>query len=272
VQDVRLTSALPTVADLMPDAPQFAHPVKATDPVLPSPDMTPVAERSCDITAEASPAPAAQVLLDVSAPCHQTARVTVHHSGMFFTEKTDAAGTISLTIPALAEQAVYIVAFSDGEGAVAQTQVADIADYNRVVLQWSGAAGFELHAREFGAAYGSAGHVWAGSAVASLARLESGTGGYLTHHGREDVAEPHSVEIYTFPATMSGRNGQIDLSVEAEITPTNCGLEIEAQTLERDASGALRSKSLTLAVPGCDAVGDYLVLNNLFDDMKVAAR
>ncbi len=269
VQDVRLTSALPNVAGVMSDPPEAQQTSKA---VPAAPDPITIAKKACDITADASPAPAAQVALEVSAPCHNKARLTVHHNGMFFTERTDAEGQISLTVPALSEQAVYIVAFSDGEGAVAQTRVDDIADYNRVVLQWSGAAGFELHAREFGAEYGSEGHVWAGSADATLARLERGTGGYLTHHGRDDVGEPHSAEIYTFPATMSGRNGQIDLSVEAEITSTNCGLEIEAQTLERDASGVLRSKIVTLAVPGCDAVGDYLVLNNILDDMKVAAR
>ena len=71
---------------------------------------------------------------------------------------------------------------------------------------------------------------------------------------------------------MSGRNGHIDLSIEAEINTRNCGLEIEAQALELTREDGLRTRNLTLAVPGCDAIGDYLVLNNVFEDMKVAAR
>lgn len=266
VQEVMLTSALPKLAEIASDA--LGSATREPNPrtaALP-------AEEACEMSATATASLAATATLDLTAPCHADQRVTVHHNGMFFADRTDADGRLRLTVPGLSEQAVFIFAFSDGEGAVAQTRLPEMTAFNRVVLQWTGLAGFELHAREFGAEYGSAGHVWRGADVASLDNLINGTGGHMTSFGRTDIREPHFAEVYTFPANMSGRNGQIDLSVEAEITAANCGLEIEAQTHEHVEGRVGRTRNLTLAVPGCDAIGDYLVLNNVLDDMKVAAR
>lgn len=272
VQDITLTSALPQVS-LATAAVDTLIGVESADEPVPLPDEQASEAQSCDIIANAQATSAATVALDIVAPCHTSERVTIHHNGMFFTELTDTSGKLSLEVPSLAEQAVYIFAFSDGQGAIAQTDIPNLTAFNRVVLQWRGqAAGFGLHAREFGAEYGEEGHIWRGSQIASMDRLIEGTGGFLHSLGNVAVVEPHIAEIYTFPADMSGRNGQIDLTVEAEVTARNCGLEIEAQTLERDAAGRLRTQNLTLAMPGCDAIGDYLVLNNVLEDMKVAAQ
>ena len=62
------------------------------------------------------------------------------------------------------------------------------------------------------------------------------------------------------------------LSVETEVSQANCGLEIEAQSLEVGTQGTVKTQNLTLAVPECDAIGDFLVLNNLLQDLKVAAK
>lgn len=271
-QDITLTSALPQVAAAATTA-VVAPELQPEPQPEPEPQTAAVETQSCDIIANARARSAAIVALDVVAPCHTFERVTVHHNGMFFTEQTDESGGLSLEVPSLAEKAVYIFAFSDGLGAVAQTETPDLAAFNRVVLQWRGQeAGFGLHAREFGAEYGVEGHVWRESKDTSMDRLIEGKGGHLLSLGNVKVVEPHIAEIYTFPADMSGRNGHVDLSVEAEVTARNCGLEIEAQTIERDGTGRLRTQNLTLAMPGCDTIGDYLVLNNVLEDMKVAAQ
>jgi hypothetical protein len=62
------------------------------------------------------------------------------------------------------------------------------------------------------------------------------------------------------------------MSVEAEITATNCGLEIEAQSLELLGDESIKTQNLTLDVPECDAIGGFLVLNNLLADLKIAAK
>jgi len=102
--------------------------------------------------------------------------------------------------------------------------------------------------------------------------LTSGDNGLLTRLGDTQATEPLMVEIYTFPSQMSARPGVIDMTVEAEVTASNCGLEIEAQSLEISAGGRLKTQNLTLSVPDCDAVGSFLVLNNLVGDLKVAGN
>ena len=59
---------------------------------------------------------------------------------------------------------------------------------------------------------------------------------------------------------------------EAEVTAQNCGQVIEAQSLELGDGGRLRTQYLTMTAPDCDAIGDFLVLNNLVDDPKIAAN
>jgi hypothetical protein len=162
---------------------------------------------------------------------------------------------------------VFIVAFGNGKGAVATAQVADLAQIDRVVLQWRGDTGFELHALEFGAGYGDPGHVWSGADP-----RPAGTGGFVLRLGDPATLEPQLAEIYSFPIALSDHAGTVSLSVEAEVTDRNCGRDISAQSLEMRASGGLRTRELELSIPNCTALGDFLVLNNLMDDLKIAAR
>ena len=79
-------------------------------------------------------------------------------------------------------------------------------------------------------------------------------------------------EIYTFPRDTLNGDGTERLSIEAEVTEANCGQDTLARTLESDVEGAVAVIELTFTVPGCDAVGDYLVLQNLLQDLRVATN
>ncbi|QBF34092.1 hypothetical protein [Thalassococcus sp. S3] len=260
LEDITLTSAQ---ADL-PDT--DGTPEADFSGVVPELPQDPVAPQLvCDVSADAEPMPGAMVRLSVRAPCYVNSRLTVHHSGMMFTAVTGADGDLDVDVPALAEAAVFIVAFENGEGSVAQTEVPTLRLYDRVGLQWSGKSGLQIHAREFGATYGEAGHVWSGAADAVY-------GGFVVRLGDIETLMPRMVEIYTFPSATADRAGLIALSVEAEITEATCGREVEAQALEMRSTGDLRTRDLVLPVPNCTAVGDFLVLNNLLDDLKIAAK
>lgn len=273
VQEITLTSAEFDSGITLPEA--EAGVVKASAPAglsLPEAPQAVVApELSCDITARARPIAAAMVDLTMEAPCLPNERVTVHHNGMVFTETTSGTGTINLALPALSVEAVFILAFTNGDGAVAQTRVEDVNEYNRAVLQWKGDTGFQIHAREFGAAYGEAGHLWA-DAPGTVANAVVGNSGVLTRLGDTRAADPLVAEVYTFPKAATARAGDVALSVEAEITESNCGIEIEAQSLELQSDGGVKTRNLSLPIPDCDAEGTFLVLNNLLQDLKVAAK
>ncbi|WP_299563136.1 hypothetical protein [uncultured Sulfitobacter sp.] len=226
-------------------------------------------DTACPVDARARPVAAAMVNLTLTAPCLPNERVTVHHSGLLFNQTTDADGSLDITLPALARNAMFIVAFSDGEGGVAQATVEDVSEFDRVGVQWKGDIGFELHAREYGAGYGDEGHVWSGAAR-DMSYAVTGQGGYITRLGDPDIPDGLMAEIYTFPPDNAERAGTVDLSVETEVATNNCGFEIEAQTLQMQGGGSILSKDVTLSVPDCEAAGNFLVLNNLFEDLKVA--
>jgi len=219
----------------------------------------------CAVSAQASAEPKALVALTFSAPCNSSERVTVHHSGLMFTATTDGDGTLSIQVPALVEHAVYIIELKSGLGAVATTQVNGLDKIDRVALQWTGSSGFEIHAREFGADYGQGGHVWSGAE-------ETGRASQVLRLGDTQQLSPRMVEVYSFARDMTETNGTVALSIEAEISSNNCGREISAQTLEIRGGQGLRTRDLVLSMPNCNAIGDFLVLNNLVEDLKIAAN
>ncbi len=225
----------------------------------------------CELTMQADLAAGALVDLTLTAPCNASERVTIHHQGMMFTEVMQPDGTLTVTVPALAETATFIAAFASGDGATAIAEVTSLAFYDRVVVQWKGQAGLQLHAREFESEYFSENHVWA-AAAGSLSDAAKGEGGFLTRLGQSDAPDALVAEVYSFPTGTAARDGQVLLTVEAEITELNCDSSVEAQTLELRDDASLRVRDLTLDMPECDGVGDFLVLKNLVEDLKIAAR
>ena len=76
---------------------------------------------------------------------------------------------------------------------------------------------------------------------------------------------PMMAEVYTWPAGVA-----VVPVIEAEVTEATCGRELMGETLMSD-RGAVTATDLTLAMPGCEAVGDILVLNNLVPETTLAA-
>jgi hypothetical protein len=187
------------------------------------------------------------------------------------TERMQPDGTLRIELPALSEAATVMAEFDDGDGATATANISSLAFYDRVAVQWQGEAGLQLHAREYGSAYFEPGHVWAASA-GDLGATARGESGFLVRLGREDSDEALLAEFYTFPTGTAVRPGDVLLSVEAEVTGGNCDKTVAAQTLQRPAGGSLKVHDLDLAIPDCNRVGDFLVLKNLIQDLKIAAR
>lgn len=228
-------------------------------------------DASCAPKLMAEPAVAAMVTLSLDAPCHADSTVTIHHNGMMFTEAVDTDGLLSVTVPALTEYAMFFADFEDGAAAVASTQVSSVYFYDRAAVQWQGDAGIELHAREFSDSYEGPGHVWF-AAARDTSTAVTGQGGMMVRLGNPALPNARIAEIYTFPSGTSQNFGDVLLSVEAEVTAANCNNDIHAQVLQTRGETSMSVKDLTIAVPACDAVGDYLVLQNLLEDLKIAAK
>lgn len=276
VNEVTLTSA---AAPELPESPVVselpAEPVVNVAlkdvPLSEMPEEEAAPSFNCEHALNASPQAAAMVRLTLEAPCMVNERFTLHHNGMMFSMATDMNGTAEFDVPALSQDAVFIVAFGNGEGAVANASVTSLEYYDRAVVQWKGQSGMQVHALEYGAAYGEAGHVWA-DAARDQTSAALGEGGFLTRMGDPELDQALLAEVYTFPTGVAKRGGDVVLSVEAEITAANCDRDIEAQSLQKKADGTLKVQDLVLAMPECDSVGDFLVLKNLLNDLKIAGN
>ena len=251
----------------MPSAVQLA--ALQTDTIIDA-DALPL-EPVCDIDMTAQTLPLAMVAVSVQAACQPNASLTIHHQGMMFTVLTDQSGGAEMLVPALAQNAFFISEFDDGEGAVASATVPDLASVDRAVLQWQGVNAVQLHALEFGADYDSGGHVWA-AAARELDFVNPPQDGFLISLGDPTLDTPLMAEIYTFPSGSTSRDGTIALTVEAEVTADNCGREVTAQSMQLDPSAAPEAIDLSMTMPDCSAIGEFLVLKNMFRDLTLAAK
>jgi hypothetical protein len=274
MQDVSSTPKAPLPVDVPPPAELPVSVIGNSDEGADLPIATPVETPeetgfACDIDMTATPEAGAMMSVTLIAPCHGNERVTLHHNGLMFTDLMQADGSLRIAVPALVESALVIASFMDGSGAVAHAEVTSVPFYERAVLQWRGAVGLQLHAREFDAQYYSDGHIWNGS-DADAARAATGEGGFLTTLGNPEAPDPLLAEVYTFPSGMTPHSGTVTLTVEAEIQSGNCNTDVEAQTLELRTGAGLTAKDLTINVPGCDAIGDFLMLKNIVRDLTIA--
>lgn len=271
-----------TQADALPSVPEAPAPTRElaalsddlmVAPTAPVTETTPETALSdpapnCDITLSAEPKPQALVTLSLDAPCLQNAPFVIHHSGMMFNDITADDGTWSLDVPALTRSALFIAAFDSGDGAVGQTFVTGFDTIQRVAVQWRGAHGLQLHAREFDAAYFGPGHVWHDAP----GYTDEMAAGYLLQLGDPTLPGASIVEVYTFPMDAAPADGTVALTIEAEVNTSNCAQLIEAEAIQTTADGEPRVQEIALTLPDCDAAGEFLVLNNVLEDLTIAAN
>lgn len=223
----------------------------------------------CSMVLTTTASAAAMISIELSASCEPNQQFVLQQGDLKITGKTSVVGLASIQMPALSQNPKVSVVFDDGQAASSEVEVLDFSDYDRVALQSSGRSGLSIHALEFGADYGQAGHVWK-EAPRTIEHAQSAFGGFMTRLDLVDSADALHAEIYSFPSGTARRDGAIRLSVEAEITAFNCGTKVSAQTLQPKALTGVEVVDLILLMPECDAVGDFLVLNNLLRDLKIA--
>jgi hypothetical protein len=224
---------------------------------------------TCGPILSASMKEAAMVSLILTAPCRGNEEVVVFHSDLSFSGRLNPLGTYTVDVPAFEAEADFRLVFEDGTEAFAMVDVPMVDMTDRVAIVSDGQSGLQIHALEFGANYNEKGHVWSGAARdAATAILEGG--GYMIRLGDESTATPIIAEVYTFPDFAKQRDGVVRLSVEAEVTSYNCGKEVEGRTIELGRDGEVTQVAMTVAIPDCTAIGEYLVLKNLLRDLKIA--
>ena len=226
-----------------------------------------VAADPCPVSLELSKSENVMISLMLTAPCHPAERVVLKHAGLAVSAQTLAHGALAASLPALEQNATIEVLFKDGTAAEATLAMPEIATLRRFAVQYQADDAFQLHAFEDDAGYGGPGHV-SGATPHLPAAGVPGKGGFLTLLGDSTTDLPLLAEVYTYPADPAQKP---EVVVEAAVTETACGREILGETIT-SFGGTVNIGDLTVAMPECDAVGDYLVLKNLVPDLNIAAN
>lgn len=222
--------------------------------------------KSCDLTLDLMAEPNAMIGITLIAPCNPGQRVVLRQGGLAVTGQTTSTGALFTALPAMESAATVDVSFADGTKASAEITVPDLTTLRRFGVQWQADDAFQVHGFENGATYGQPGHVSAADPHRPVPGLRA-TGGFLTLLGDSTAENPLLAEVYTFPTDPAAKP---DVVVEAAVTAKTCGRELLAETLT-STGGSVFVTDLTLAMPDCDAIGDFLVLKNLVLDLNMAA-
>lgn len=222
----------------------------------------------CGLSLTAEAMPGALVALDIMEPCAPDARVTITHGPLVFAAQTDAMGLLTLDIPALETPAFFTVRLEDGTEATTLAGLPDLIDYDRAAIVWDEDRSLQLHAYENGADFGAPGHVWQ-ETPGRITDALIGTGGFLITLGDSTLDDPQLAQIYTSAQTL---RDDVRLSVEVPVTDANCGRPVRARSLQIGEGGQINDRPVTMILPGCDAVGEFLLLQNLFLDLRLASN
>lgn len=246
---------------LLPPAAALTSPAAAEAPkeTVPPPAPGIAVAPDCTPALTVTAAPGALLSLALTAPCHRGESVSLRHGGLVIAATLDGQGGLRLDLPAFESSGQVSALLGDGGFASAAAKV-DLTGYRRFAVQWMADDAFQLHALEQGADYGAPGDVHAGNP-------NPPGGGLLMQLGDPALPVPMLAEVYTWPP---GKAVSVRPVIEAAVTAATCGRALAGETLGLS-GGRVTVQSLTLAMPGCDAIGDILVLNNLVPEMTLAA-
>ncbi|MEO8240736.1 MAG: hypothetical protein ABI832_00420 [bacterium] len=242
-----------------------AAPVMPSPPALTQPEVTaPIVAETCLVDLGLQAQPAGLIAATLTAPCHKLERIVLRHDGLAVTGRLDGEGRLAMTVPALAPDGQVDVLFGDGSKAHAALAIPEAATLRRFGVQWQGGTAFLLHGFENGADFGQIGDI----SATNPGVAGDGGGGFLTVLGDANVENPLLAQVYTFPADSAVH---INVMLEASVTQQTCGHDLLGETMS-SSGGQTTFTDLTLAMPDCSGIGDFLVLNNLASDRKIATN
>ncbi len=260
---VQLSANSTTVSTYVAPAPVLASSIEVqpdvTVAVAPTP--TPTLAASCPLDLALDAQPAAMMGIIVLAPCNAGERIVLRHAGLAVTAKLDADGALTTAMPALRSDARVEVMFADGNTIDGMLDLPEAAGLRRFGVQWQGGDAFVVHGLQDGADYNQSGDI-------SPTNPGRPGQGLLTLLGDSTVEVPLLAQVYTFPDDLAIAG---EVVIEALVTDATCGHDLIAETIASTAN-RVEITDLTLAMPDCSGVGDFLVLKNLGADMKIAAN
>ncbi len=220
----------------------------------------------CIATAVAEPLIGGRVLISLEASCVAGKQVEIRQDMISVSYQLDTEGRAVIEMPALDTQPRIAIHWPDGRSSEVDAEVPDAFEYHRAALIFEGDPLLFLHALEFGATRGRSGHVHTLSPM-TIDQSMRGVGGYLSVLGD---GTGQTAEIYTFPKAGSLKKGAVRIIAEGAVSKESCGQNVTAVALQTDPLGGMISSKVSIAMPGCDRIGDIISLKNVFRDLRLA--
>lgn len=204
----------------------------------------------------------AMIDVSIAAACHANERIVISHAGISFAGTTDEKGLFHAVVPAMAGNGAITAQLGLELSLSDFRTVPDIGSVNRLALVQRGQNGMHLNAFVGDAKFGSKMHLRPENTGAVSAESAS----YMTVLGDAALDRPIIAEVVTFPSNQPAPR----LQVVADVTDKTCGRDLLGSTLKTTSASAPTMGGLSLAVPGCDSVGERVVLDMERADAAVA--
>lgn len=216
---------------------------------------------ACNVDLSLTARPLAMIAVELSAPCRKGERIVLRQAALAFTDRVGVDGKTRVTLPSLTTDGTVTVLFGDGAKVEDALVMPEAVSLRRFAVQWQGTEAFGLHGIAEGADFDQPGDI-------SSRNLGNDHSGILTVLGDATVQNPLLAEVYTYPVDATIKP---QIVLEAAVLPATCGHDLVGEVLTSQ-SGQVHATELTLAMPDCSGIGDFLVLKNLASDVKVAAN
>lgn len=201
------------------EARQLAQNSRAfASPALPS--ATLAREKACDEPrVQLMPERGGRTRIAIDTACRAQQFVVLEYAGVVFIRLLDANGSDLFVLDCFAGEVETIaIKFEDNTKIVRQPVAADMRDVSKVAIVWSDGVDLDLHAFEYAAEFGGAGHVWSGEPgtqeEASARALRDGRGqGFISTSGAGSEIGMN-FEVYTFMHRPGQTTGAVKLAVD----------------------------------------------------------
>ena len=204
----------------------------------------------------------AMIDVSVSASCHANERIVISHAGLGFAGMTDRKGHYHVVVPAMSAKGAVSAQIGPDLMLAEERMVPDIASVRRFALVQRGQGGLHLNAFIGDSALGNTTDLQPANSGAGL----SGSGSFMILLGDGAMDRPMTTEVISVPSNQPVPR----LQVAVDVTDKTCGRDLLGSILRMSPATTPITDGLSLAVPGCDAVGERVVLDLERADAAVA--
>ncbi len=237
-----------------------SSPISSQNEVIPS--ASSMIDDECMPLMRLDDEPSAMIRLLVNAPCHIGQDFEVNYGEMRFTGRIGDDGAYIEYIPSLMETAQVSINFPDGHTISETETIPDASLYRRVALVGEGLNDFQLHAWSNGANYGDVGHVYMNS-PGNIGAVE----GHMMVLGDKNFPSSNVAQVFSAPIINDLIESYPLITIEAFVNEMNCGKRYTILTITSDA-GVVNNTPITMTMPGCEAMGELIILPLEFDHLK----